>query len=340
MSSFTAMNFVEFFQRYVLVDFKVTTWSATRNNKPLDLGLENEALAADVVRLGSKSVFDKKKIAFQGRARQEGIALLSKVGFQVLGAWAVPRHLLSEVTDGLELMRISFYANLDQLLLNYDAECDSWIQQAAATVSLHDFASRIRASLYDVDYVRKQVSFSYRVNEDVVNNPLGDAAVDTISEMARNSLRDFQYSMSNGSKFTRKSLRYVTNIKEKLIQMAVLDSFIQPAIDSIDAFESSLPKRRAAQLDATELSKMMGLLTLLSDPSYYVVPKDCQAGDRRGRRPNRCTGFCYHFPGQLPHRDVSRHIDHLQYSPHPSGRFLLIRLIKATPTNPRLALGF
>ncbi|ASI21291.1 DUF3150 domain-containing protein (plasmid) [Aeromonas media] len=268
MSSFTAMNFVEFFQRYVLVDFKVTTWSATRNNKPLDLGLENEALAADVVRLGSKSVFDKKKIAFQGRARQEGIALLSKVGFQVLGAWAVPRHLLNEVTDGLELMRVNFYANLDQLLLNYDAECDSWIQQAAATVSLHDFASRIRASLYDVDYVRKQVSFSYRVNEDVVNNPLGDAAVDTISEMARNSLRDFQYSMSNGSKFTRKSLRYVTNIKEKLIQMAVLDSFIQPAIDSIDAFESSLPKRRAAQLDATELSKMMGLLTLLSDPSY------------------------------------------------------------------------
>ena len=165
-------------------------------------------------------------------------------------------------------MRISFYANLDQLLLNYDAECDSWIQQAAATVSLHDFASRIRSSLYDVDYVRKQVSFSYRVNEDVVNNPLGDAAVDTISEMARNSLRDFQYSMSNGSKFTRKSLRYVTNIKEKLIQMAVLDSFIQPAIDSIDAFESSLPKRRAAQLDATELSKMMGLLTLLSDPIY------------------------------------------------------------------------
>ena len=106
------------------------------------------------------------------------------------------------------------------------------------------------------------------MNEDVVNNPLGDAAVDTISEMARNSLRDFQYSMSNGSKFTRKSLRYVTNIKEKLIQMAVLDSFIQPAIDSFDAFESSLPKRRAAQLDATELSKMMGLLTLLSDPIY------------------------------------------------------------------------
>ena len=43
---------------------------------------------------------------------------------------------------------------------------------------------------------------------------------------------------------------------------------LEPAIDSIDAFESSLPKRRAAQLDATELSKMMGLLTLLSDPSY------------------------------------------------------------------------
>ncbi|WP_270819980.1 DUF3150 domain-containing protein [Aeromonas sp. Y311-2] len=268
MSSFTAMNFMEFFQRYALVDFKVTTWSATRNNKPLDLGLENEALAADVVRLGSKSVFDKKKIDFQNRARQEGIALLSKVGFQCLGAWAVPRHFVDEVVEGLELMKSGFYANLDQLLLNYDAECDAWIKQAAATVSLPDFADRIRASLYDVDYVRKQVSFSFRVNDDVINNPLGDAAIDTISEMARNSLRDFQYSMSKGHKFTRKSLRYMTSIKDKLLQMVVLDSFIQPAIDSIEAFEAAIPKRRGEQLDVNQLSKMMGLLTLLSDPLY------------------------------------------------------------------------
>lgn len=269
-TSTSTLDFKTFFQRFVLVDFRVTTWSATRNNKPMDLGLEHESLAADVVRLGSKSVFDKKKINFQQQARTAGIALLSKVGFQCLGAWAVPRQYLQDTLDQLELLKIGFYANLDELIRSYDAECDSWISQAEQTVSLPDFAGKIRSSLYDVEYVRGQVSLSYRVNDDMINNPIGDSAVDTIAEMANKSLSQFQYSMSQGCSFSRKSLRYVTSIKEKLISMAALDSFIQPAIDQIEEFECSIPKRGGKSLDAYQLQSFMSVLTMLSNPAYLT----------------------------------------------------------------------
>lgn len=263
------MTMEEFARKYAIVFFRVTTWSGRRNNCPKDLGLENESISSEVATLGGKSVFDKKKLAFMTSTKKAEEANLDKIGFRCYGGWAVPKPLLAETVRRLEAAEVEFNRQVDALLQSYEQECEAWIIAAEKKVTIEGFANAIRRSLYKKEYIRGQVSFRFSVNDDLMNNPIGDAAITTISDMAAESLRQFKYSMEHNNAFGRRSLGYVTRLKTKLVELAMVDSFVDPAIEVIQQFEDQWPAK-GEQLPIGLMSDLMGLLALLADPSYLV----------------------------------------------------------------------
>jgi hypothetical protein len=264
------LNINEFLERYVIVNVCISTWSARRNNTPKDLGLEDETISKDVASVGGKSVFDLKKIKFMSDIRRETLAYLGVVGFQILGGWAIRRELHQEVMDKLELLRSTYYEKLDILLADYASECEAWIADAATKVSIPGFSESIRRSLYSEAYVRNQVRFTYSANLNMGDDPVGDTAAMTVAQLAEESLRDFQYSMSKGHSFSRKSMSYLTKVRDKLAALSLLDSFCQPAIDEIDKFEAQLNAGGKKKVDVTLMQGLMGQLSLLANPDYLI----------------------------------------------------------------------
>jgi hypothetical protein len=264
------MNITEFLDRYVIVNVCINTWSARRNNQPRDLGLQDETISKEVASLGGKSVFDLKKIKFMNDIRREVLAYLANIGFQMLGGWAIPKNLHEETMNALELFRIRYYTQLDDLLRDYSSECDTWIAAASTKVSIPGFAASIRASLYSEAYVRNQVRFTYSANLSMADDPVGDAAIMTIAQMAEESLRSFNHSMSRGNKFTRKSMGYLSKVREKLASLSMVDSFCQPAIDDIDKFEAALNASGRKPVDINLMQGLMGQLSLLANPDYLT----------------------------------------------------------------------
>lgn len=273
------MNITEFLETHFLVYLKVSTWSASRNNKPKDLGIDAE-IASECASLGGKSVFDKKKLKFMTQNRNEALLLLNKYGFPCMGGFAILHNFKDAVIEELTRIKESNEHSLDRLLSDYEAECEQWIQVAAKKVSIPGFADAIRSSLYTESYVRNQVRFEFTVSENLADDPVGDAALNTVAELAAQSLKNFQRSMEGGANFTRKSFSYLMKVKEKLVQLSMLDSFVEPAITQIEKFEeewnaiSSRPRKEngktTQKIDPSLMSMLMGELSLLSNPTYLA----------------------------------------------------------------------
>ena len=272
------MNISQFLDTHSIVYLKVSTWSATRNNKPKDLGLDGQQIAAECASLGGKSVFDRKKLKFMHQHRADAMALLNKYGFPCMGGYAIQHCFKDAVVNGLQALKESNDNKLEALLADYSAECESWITEAEKKVTIPGFADAIRASLYTESYVRNQVRFEFHVNDNMAEDPVGDVVLNTIAELAEQSLNTFQASMANGSNFTRKSLSYLMKVKEKLIQVSMLDSFVTPAITQIEKFEEewnrvgSQPRKvngkTSYQIDPSMMNLLMGELSLLANPKY------------------------------------------------------------------------
>lgn len=263
------MNFSEFFEQYVLINLHVRVWTASRNNSPKDLGLDNVKIASEVASLGGKSVFDKQKIKFMNQIKHSAEALLSDAGFPCMGGWAVEKTAVQKTVKALEEYQSEYYQKRNTLLVGYKQECEDWIKTASELMKdIPNFGDAIRQSLYSEEYIRDQVSFSFSVNDNMLNDPVGDSALQMIADMASKSLSTFQNSMAKGHSFTRRSLSYLLKIREKLATLALVDSFVQPAIDKIDQFEAKWPTGSKQSLDPNLMSDLMGMLSLLANQKY------------------------------------------------------------------------
>ena len=76
--------------------------------------------------------------------------------------------------------------------------------------------------------------------------------------------------MSKGHSFSRKSMSYLTKVRDKLAALSLLDSFCQPAIDEIDKFEAQLNAGGKKKVDVTLMQGLMGQLSLLANPDYLI----------------------------------------------------------------------
>lgn len=84
---------------------------------------------------------------------------------------------------------------------------------------------------------------------------------------------------------------------------------------------------------------MMGLLTLLSDPSYLSSLRTAKLEIEEEEDPTDAPGSVTTSQDNFLTGMLAA-ISTTTNTPPPKWPVLLIRLIKATPTNPRLALGF
>lgn len=77
--------------------------------------------------------------------------------------------------------------------------------------------------------------------------------------------------MSKGHSFSRKSMSYLTKVRDKLAALSLLDSFCQPAIDEIDKFEAQLNAGGKKKVDVSLMQGLMGQLSLLANPDYLIL---------------------------------------------------------------------
>lgn len=265
-----SMNMMEFIQEYAIVNLRVTTWTGRRNNSAKDLGLENAKISRDVASLGGKSVYDKEKLKFQTRLRREAEVKLNELGFPCMGGWAVKKGLVPDIQASLNSIQAEYLNARDQMLATYETECALWVDSVEQKVDIEQLSEAVRNSLYSKEYIQKQISFSYEINADLMTNPVGDSAVMTIADMAEESLRAFEYSMDNKKAsrgFNRRCLSYLTKLKVKLSELALVDSFVEPVIETIEKFESQWPAP-GSTISAANISELCGILALLSKPSY------------------------------------------------------------------------
>lgn len=261
-------NMVDFIENYALISLRVSTWSGRRNNSASDLGIEDE-ISKEFASLGGKNVFDKEKLKFQGVAKREAETKLDMLGFRCLGGWAIKKEVVGQARDEIEKIRDAYHVERNALIATYDEECNNWIRTVEQRVSIPDLVDSVRRSLYPKEYINQQMGFSYEINDDLMNNPIGDAASNTIADMAADSLRAFTYTMETRKGFSRRCLSYLSKLKDKLADLAFVDSFAEPALRTIESFEAEWPKG-GGQISKEKINELCSLLSLLSNPSYLT----------------------------------------------------------------------
>lgn len=245
----------------------VTLWTGTRRMTAKDLQVDTADLPpVDLATLGSKKVFDPKKLAVFSSLKYEAVSLLKRYGINSYG-YLIPDTLVDHVMASLKDIQARFQKEKDNLIQNYDADVQAWLEKHP------DWEHVIRPHIENKDVVRARLSFGWRTVK-LSLTPSGDGS-DFIAE-SNKELADLLFaeiactaaeaekkSYLGKTSVTRKALSPLKVIEAKLRGLVFIDPLVAPVISMIETTITSLPKR--GMITGVHLDMLKGLISRLSN---------------------------------------------------------------------------
>ncbi|MBD1401860.1 DUF3150 domain-containing protein [Pelovirga terrestris] len=255
-------------EEIVLFILDIRLWTGRKKLKEEDLavnGINTSQLPpGTLASLGSKKTISTEALSPFQSMKREAEKLLLATGVRFLGGYAVPAGKAPEISSRLMDLQTNFQAAKATLLLEYDQKVREWI-----TANPPEWASVIQASVDSVTTVDKALHFGFtpvtiqppKTMPD--SEPLEEQAEGLYGQLC-NEIRTtakttFDASYVGKQSVTRKALRPINAIREKLVALAFLDSEIPPLINSIDDTLNQLPL--SGPIEGQYLNLLAGLLS-------------------------------------------------------------------------------
>lgn len=255
-------------EEIVLFILDIRLWTGRKKLSSEDLavnGIDTDQLPpGTLASLGSKKTISTEALSPFQSMKREAEKLLLATGVRFLGGYAVPAEKAPEIRQRLNELQSNFQAAKTDLLRQYDEQVRDWI-----AVNPPEWAPIIQASVDSVATVDKALQFGFTPVTIQPPSTLPDsdpleAQADglygqlchEIRVMARTA---FEASYVGRHSVTRKALRPITAINEKLTALAFLDSQIPPLIQSIDDTLNRLPT--TGPIAGRDLNLLAGLLS-------------------------------------------------------------------------------
>ncbi|MBN2644369.1 DUF3150 domain-containing protein [Trichloromonas sp.] len=255
-------------EEIVLFILDIRLWTGRKKLKEEDLALNgidtHQLPPGTLASLGSKKIISSEALAPFQAMKREAEKILLATGVRFLGGYAVPTDKAAEVEQRLIALQTDFQAAKSQLLQQYDAQVNSWID-----ANPPQWAPIIRAAIDSVTTVDKALQFGFTPVAIQPSQALPES--DPLQEqtqglygqlcheirlMARTA---FAASYAGKGSITRKALRPLVAMREKLSALAFLDQQIPPLINSIDESLSHLPS--SGPIAGNDLNLLAGLLS-------------------------------------------------------------------------------
>lgn len=254
--------------RVVFIHPAIRCWTGKRHLQPEDLGLDRRQLPPEkLVALGNKCVIDPQEIQVfasqRAAVRRECLA----VGTRFLSGFIVPETKAQGLLDRIDAIERDFNAERDRFLAKFDRMVEDWVAAHPSWERL------IRDTGVTRDFVAERLAFAVQafkiVAPGTVNHPglaqatagLADNLFQEVAQLARETL---EKSYLGKASVTRRALRPLLALQQKLDGLAFLDRRVRPIVQSIEATLAALPRNGAIQ--DRDLQALIGLLSLLEDP--------------------------------------------------------------------------
>jgi hypothetical protein len=244
------------------------TVSSTTGRKKLmreDVKIPSDFNIQELARLGTKTVFNPKALRPFDNCRKNAQAYLTSVGVRYAGGFGIPVSRISEVKEKMALYESVFNNAKTALLTEYQTLLEEWLEDIKSLNPI--LAETIANNVITKDYLESQIQFSFYSEHDE-SALVGDKLVEESAQAAKVAL-DKLVGKGVASKLNRKSLAYLTNIKDKLESMSFLNAAVQPTVDRINGFLNTIPKRDT--LGVEWYQALVKEIVFLSDVDNYKL---------------------------------------------------------------------
>lgn len=268
---------IEVLDKVVAVNLDIHIWSARKKLKKEDLKrVSNDQLPPpEVASLGSKKICDPKEIAKFEALKRRAIRACGAVGVRFLGGYAVPQTKIKDLIVELEAIRDEFEQAKKGFINRYDSIVSMWI------ASHPDWESAIRRSITPVKEVDSALSFGYQAFKvapaggeeddqtlaeiDGLTRQANGLADRLFAEIATQALKTLEESFKGKASVTRRAIRPIIAIRDKLDGLSFLDPRVYPVMTWIEELLADLPKN--GPIEGTPLMTLESALITLSDES-------------------------------------------------------------------------
>ncbi|MFN7692857.1 MAG: DUF3150 domain-containing protein [Burkholderiales bacterium] len=253
----------------VLFQVDINLFGAYRRVKSEDIkAAKGVDLSADeVLTLGSQRVFDRKELNVFKRHRDALLRVLRRRGTPFFGGFAVPDQLadltakeVQDVIDSAMLSKANLVASFDDKLALFCAQNPAW-------------APQIRAKAFSAAYVDQQVQFRcwpMRIQPareeglmaDIVNTQAGGLLGGLLEDIGGPMRKLRKDSLSGKEAVTRRSLRPLRAVQQKLRGFVFLDARLTFVVDMIEAVLASITDD--GPIVGADLAMLWGITGILS----------------------------------------------------------------------------
>lgn len=250
----------------VIIHIDCSIWTGQCRLTPQDLKLADgsQLPPSELANLGSKKVCDPKDLSPFYQYRREAQVLCERVGLRFYGSFAVPEDAVSHILTQLDTIARKFAETKQQFLMKYHQNIEGWISKHP------EYADVLRAAVLPQESVAKRLDFDYTIyrmqpsHDDSLVRQVGGLAQTLFVDVAKEANEMFRQSMANTVTFTRRALRPLKRIQEKLAGLQFLDTRVTPIYDTtsdlLNRIDAGGPFHAALQHETR------ALVLLLSDP--------------------------------------------------------------------------
>lgn len=252
-------------ENLVVFMLDIHLWSGRKKLRPEDLALNgidiNKLPPGTLASLGSKRIIGLEAIAPFAALKREAEKLCLAQGVRFLGGYAVPIEAAEALAEKLTELRLRFESAREELLLTYDTEVHRWVRENPP-----QWAPVIRAAIEPATSVHRALQFNFAPM--AVSSPAGmpeeldQQAAGLFGQLCHEvrvaAKNAFESSYVGRSSVTRKALRPIAAIRQKLAGLCFLDPEIVDTLAAIDDTLARLPK--TGPIEGIDLNMVAGLL--------------------------------------------------------------------------------
>ena len=259
----------------VCVCCDISIWTGQKKLTPEDLDLSPEQIPPEgLAALGHKRICDPKAIADFKRIKHQAFTLLSNNGVRFLTGYAIPLEKLEEIQGKLAELEDEFYKVRNQFLSNYEETIEAWIEAHPS------WSHQIRRAVEPVERVAAALSWRSScfkvVHPGVTDKGLEDEANSLgrqlLREIAQEAKHIYTDSFHQKASVTRKALRPLRRIYDKLMSLSFLEPRVQPYLKLMDTVLRDM--KNITPIEGANLNELKGMVLTLTKPERVLTCGD------------------------------------------------------------------
>lgn len=265
---------VDVLDRIVVIRLDVTIWSGQKKLTAEDLGLAPEQVPPEeLAALGRKRICDPKDLAVFGKLKQRGVRLLAQHGVRFLDGYAVPANKMGELNAQLDDLGREFAEARAEFLASYENAVEDWIARHPG------WAPQIRRAVETPERVAAALQWRRACYRVVHPGPGADPGLaaevnglggQLLREVAQEAKETFEESYKDKAEVTRRALRPLHRLYEKMRSLSFLEPKVRPFLDLMaEVIEAA--GGQPGPIAGQALDNLKALLGLLMRPEEVLA---------------------------------------------------------------------